>query len=338
MSVARLPTLHPACATIFDEDSITVLHSHGPLLAKRITSGGIQDYDDARLFDVYPMPVDGLDDIQALLQRLLIARRCCAIRGELIDRARRRGVRRLLHADADDPATFQDVARQWLALDVERIERPADVAAADLAACARIAIQWLPAPFQRARCIVQASACHGIKSDIRLRLWFWLSRPALGGELGRWLADVLVVMVDPACLRAVQPIYTAAAVFQDGIADPLPHRLHVLAGTDAVEVPSAEALAPPPRPRMPPPSRQQQSDRYVDAALVDAARSITRAANGNRHQTLMREGASLLRFVPDRLTARDFADVLDGAGRAAGLDQEEIDDAIGWLLARENVA
>jgi hypothetical protein len=76
----------------------------------------------------------------------------------------------------------------------------------------------------------------------------------------------------------------------------------------------------------------------VDAALADAASTIARAMNGTRHQTLMREGASLLRFVPDRLSARDFADVLDGAGHAAGLDQAEIDEAIDWLLAREGTA
>jgi hypothetical protein len=330
------PVWGPSWDTAPASDSITVLRSRGPLLAKRVGADGITR-DDAKHFDVYPTPVSGIDDIQRLLHRLIVAPRCCAIRGELIDAQGRHGVRRLLYDDGDDRATFRDIPRRWLALDVEHVLRPPDIAVTDLAACAALAIGRLPPAFQRARCIAQASAGHGIKPDIRLRLWFWLSRPTSGGELGRWLADVLMVMVDPASFRAVQPIFTAAPVFFDGIADPLLQRLHMLAGDAAVEVPSIEALALPPRPR-PILRLVRQDDRYVDAALVDAVRTIARAADGTRHLTLLREGASLLRFVPERLTTRDFADVLDGSGRAAGLDQKEIDDAISWLLAREGSA
>jgi hypothetical protein len=331
-------------ASLFDDDdTITGLHSRGPLLAKRITRNGILGYDDARRFDVYPVPVDGLDDIQALLQRLLIAPRCCAIRDELIDPDNRHGVRRLLYGDGDDAPTFRDVPRQWLALDVEHLKRPADVPVTDLAACARLAVARLPLAFQRAGGIVQASASHALKRDIRLRLWFWLSRPAHGGELARWLAPALDGLIDAASFRAVQPIYTAAPIFQDRTADPLPYRLHVLAGEDAVAVPSVEALAPPPprpphRPLGAPPRPPKAGERYVDAALADAASTIARAMNGTRHQTLMREGASLLRFVPERLSVRDFADVLTRAALSAGLEQDEIEEGIGWLLLRGGVA
>jgi hypothetical protein len=321
-----------------DADSITVLHSHGPLLAKRITRDGITDYDDAKLFDVYPTPVTGLDDIHDLLRRLIVRPRCCVIRGELIDASNRRGVRRLLHDDDADKATFRDVPRQALSLDAENIELPPGVSVTDLAACARLAIRRLPAAFQHARCIVQASAGHGIKPDIRLRLWWWLSRATFGHELERWLADLVIQaggFIDPVSFRAVQPIYTAAPIFI-GTPDPLPSRLMILPGEEVVQVPSAQALAPPPRPQ--PPDRAPHSDRYVDAALASAVRTISRASNGTRHNVLLTEGACLLRFVPDRLSAGDFAVVLEGAARAAGLDQQEIDDAIGWFLARGGVA
>jgi hypothetical protein len=263
-------------------DIITVLHSHGPLLAKRITPSGILAYDDARLFDVYPRSVASLDDVLALLQRLIVSPRCCAIRGELIDPANRRGVRRLLYPDGDEPATFRDVPRRWLALDVENIERPATIRVTDLAACGRLAIQLLPDAFQRARCIVQASAGHGIKPDIRLRLWFWLSRPAMGGELGRWLAAALLAPVDPASLRAVQPIFTAAPLFEDGATDPLPYRLYSLTGTDAVDVPSVADLAPPPRPPpSPPPSgRPGNPGRAIGAVLHKLAGAPQGERNG----------------------------------------------------------
>jgi hypothetical protein len=177
---------------------------------------------------------------------------------------------------------------------------------------------------------VQATAGHGIKPDIRLRLWFWLSRCTAGDELARWINDA----VDPASFRPVQIIYTAAPIF-DGIQDPLPRRLVKLPGDDAVAVPPAAELAPPePPPRLPPPKPSIRGDRYVDAALADAIRTIAHAPNGTRHNALMTEGASLLRFVPDRLSPGDFVEVLAGAARAAGLDQSEADDEISWLLAK----
>ena len=43
-------------------------------------------------------------------------------------------------------------------------------------------MERLPSAFAEAEGIVQASAGHGIKPDIRLRLWFWLDRPITGAE------------------------------------------------------------------------------------------------------------------------------------------------------------
>jgi len=48
-------------------DTVIVLHSRGPLLAKRIGLTGITDYDDARTFDIYPVTVANVDDIGRLL-------------------------------------------------------------------------------------------------------------------------------------------------------------------------------------------------------------------------------------------------------------------------------
>jgi hypothetical protein len=111
-----------------------------------------------------------------------------------------------------------------------------------------------------------------------------------------------------------------------------------LPGDQAVEVPSVEALAPPPRPYRSPPPPSPRGDRYVDAALMDAAGKIARASNGTRHNVLLKEGGSLLRFVPERLSARDFSDVLTIAALTAGLEQDEIEEEIGWLLVRGGVA
>jgi hypothetical protein len=45
-----------------------------------------------------------------------------------------------------------------------------------------------------------------------------------------------------------------------------------------------------------------------------------------------------LRFVPDKLSARDFADTLTIAAMAAGLGADEVEEEISWLLARRGVA
>ena len=104
------------------------------MLAKRVYPGHIDDYDDARTFDVYPVSASNIEDIARLLVRLIAVPRCCVIRGELIEQDNRRGVRRLLYDDAETGAraAFGDVPRQWLALDVEKIARPAQVSVTDL--------------------------------------------------------------------------------------------------------------------------------------------------------------------------------------------------------------
>ncbi|MGD0109538.1 MAG: PriCT-2 domain-containing protein, partial [Rhodopila sp.] len=189
--------------------------------------------------DVETVALRGLDDIANLLPGLIGDPHACVIRGQLIDPGKTHHVRRLLHGDA---ATFRDVPREWVALDIEGIERPADLPATDLAGCAAVALRKLPAAFTGARCIVQASAKHGVKPDIRLRLWFWLSRPVPGEELKSWLAGT---PADPAVFGAVQPIFTAAPVFLGGAMDPLPARLAELPGQAVVAVPAPELLAPP---------------------------------------------------------------------------------------------
>ena len=73
----------------------------------------------------------------------------------------------------------------------------------------------LPEEFWTADCIVQATAGHGIKPGMRLRLWFWLSRPLGRGELDRWFANS---PVDRSVFRTVQAIYTAAPVFENDAA------------------------------------------------------------------------------------------------------------------------
>ena len=171
-------------------DTLTVIRARGRRLAKLIRSDGtVEGYDDAKHFDLFTVSIPDLDGLHRLLRRLLDRPDCAVIRGEIANPDRVLRVRRLLYPDkkTGDVPTLRGVARQWLALDIEGVPRPEQVAATDLGGCATEAIERLPVAFRGARCIVQASGSHGIKPGVRLRLWYRLARPTTGAELKRWL-------------------------------------------------------------------------------------------------------------------------------------------------------
>lgn len=324
-------------------DAITILTARGRRLAKRLHADGtIDGYDSARTLDGTTEVVDGLPGVLALLHRLLPQPDCCVIRGALPMGERVTGIRRLLHPDKDtgDAATIRDVPRCWLALDVEGVPLPVAAPASDLAACSAAALGMLPGAFQRAACIVQASASHGIKPDLRLRLWFWLDRPVWGHELKRWLKGT---PADPSVFGAVQPIYTAAPVLMPGVTDPLPYRLLTVAGAALVQVPSEEALGPPKRSGAPlvisrrgrPSTLSCGPHPYVQAALARAAAQISNTDPGGRHPLIVAETCRLARFIDaGMLTADELTRVVRGAAEQAGKDDpSEVDDAIAWGLA-----
>jgi hypothetical protein len=318
-------------------DNITILQSRGRRLAKLIGRDGcIVDYDSARLFDLAAVKVSGLDALESLLRRLARRSDYCIVRGAIADPLRTRKVRRLLHRDPQtgDGPTLCDEPRRWLALDVDALPRPEATAPSDLVACARIAIEALPAAFRSARCIAQATASHGLKPGMRLRLWVWLSRAVTGAELRRWLRTA---PVDHAVFSPAQIIYTAAPVFAAGAVDPLSERLALLSGArDAVPVPAAAVLAPP-KPTMPPAAAV--GGRYGFAALAAATARVARAPDGQRHPTLLGEARGLARLVSRRLlTEQTVTAALVGAAAMAGLPAAEATATIAWALARTRSA
>jgi hypothetical protein len=258
-------------------DTITIVRARRRRLAKLIRGAEIVGYDAARTIDLSAVAIDGLAALGPLLTGLLRRPDCAVVRGAIADPARTRGVRRLLHPDLDtgDMATLRDVPRQWLALDIDGLPRPDDIEAGNLPECARVAIAGLPAAFQGARCIVQATASHGFAPGVRLRLWYWLSRPMSGAELRHWLR---AAPVDHSVFGAAQPIYTAAPIFADGARDPLPERIAMVSGTiGAVGVPPTSTLMPL---RQPGVVKVTIPDSRALAGLV---RSVARAAEGERN-------------------------------------------------------
>jgi hypothetical protein len=316
-------------------DTITVLRcARGLRLAKVIQSTKTVDYDSARTFDAWSVPAGSLDDLHKLISRLIDSPRFCIVRGALVDGQKAKNIRRLVHADpkTGDAPTLCEAPRRWVALDVEGVDTPSHIPAADLEACARYAVQRLPLAFRQVACVVQATAGHGRKPDIRLRLWFWLSRPTSGGELNRWMRGS---PADPSVFRAAQIIYTAAPIFE-GCEDHLPRRLLRLEGAPVVEVPSPAALAPP----RPPPSKLMPlpdsagASRYAWAALRNAKARVARAPINSRHPTCVQESRSLARFVEaGLLTSAQVTSAMGEALQDAGKTKEEGEAVALWGLA-----
>jgi hypothetical protein len=205
-------------------DTLTIITARRRLAKLIRGDGTIVDYDRVRTVDLTEVPIWDLTMLARSLCCLLGELSCCVVRGAIIDPTRTRGVRRLLRRDpaTGDEPTLRDVPRQWLALDLDSVDRAPEVPASDLARCAAGVIRLLPPSFHGVRCIVQATAGHGIKPGSRLRLWFWLSRPTTGNECKRWLSDT---PADGSVFGAAQPIYTAAPMFEPGLSDHLPSRV-----------------------------------------------------------------------------------------------------------------
>jgi hypothetical protein len=302
-------------------DFITIAQAPRCVLTKRVDRRKsieqmFTPYGDAYWFNLQQLPVSRLEDIGDLLAGSLIGNyTLCAVYGAIADPARVNQVRKLSRRDAATgyEATLQPCAHWWAPIDSEDVDLPADVAAADLHACAQLAIAALPPAFHGVRCITQATSGHGLKPQIRMRLWHWFTRPVTGPELSFWLRDCLK---DHSTFTPSQPIYTARPIFLDGWADHIQHRLAWINpdGPAAVEVPPAEMLKPPPRPPAPPRPRRiaAPDETDVEAFVADSLARLEAAEPGHRHRT---------RFFEARL--------LGGIAEESDIDDEMM---VEWLL------
>ncbi len=327
-------------------DRIVILRSHRRRLAKIIDgAGGIEGYDRARLFDLHERPLANLQDLAGLLHMLSARHDCAVVRGAIADPLRTRGVPRRLHPVGDEAPTLKDVPRHWLALDIDGLPLPESADPSDLPACARAVLPLLPPPFGAAACIVQATASHGIKPGARLRLWYWCNRPLSGADCKRWLANA---PVDRSVFGAAQVIYTAAPIFSDGRADPLPHRLTLLPGAPMVTAPAPELLAPPKQTQAPPIGAGRftsggqaapRGERYTLWAMARAIQAIRQASVGSRHATAMAEAWKLGRLLnAGSLAVEEFRHLVIRAMQHAGKPVPEAAGIADWVIARRGGA
>lgn len=314
--------------------AMTRVEAHGAALAKRWHADGTcTDYGRGRTVTLHPEPVADLAGLHQLLRRLLPAARFCIVRAAPIDAARVRRVRRLLHAcpETGEGATLREVPRRWVAVDIDGLPLPAGTDPRDLAACAKIARAALPFDFRDAAGIVQATAGHGIKPGARLRWWAWLSRPTTGAELDAWFTGC---PVDLATFRPVQPIFTAAPLFDAGMMDPVPERLALVPGAREVVAVPAPSLLRPVRVEMRRPAAGDAGHGGA-GALAYARRTIAAAPVSARHATAKRMAAFLSHLHRDgEVTAGDVATVVGEGIEAAGKDRAEGEAIARWTLAQ----
>ena len=262
-------------------DAVTVLQTKGGLKATKTIWRRpgkppiIDDYDDAKHFDVYEYDVSDLAGIARLLGWLETKRDRFIIRGRPLPGIDRRNARRLLHPKPNQPACFESAARSWIPVDLDKVPLPEGF---DPLADPEMAVLWLvtqklPEEFHSASCWWQFTSSAGIGPTgvISMRLLFWGSRPTGDAELKAWLPGT-----DHSIYTAVQPIYTARPIFEIG-ADPLPKRSGVSHRYCNV-VPVPDAIAVPWRPQII--GTAATCDRlspYGEAALLSAAEIILAA-------------------------------------------------------------
>ena len=229
-------------------DFVTILTSRGPRLTKRwyLGPGGdpqCEEYGKAKHFDFTEKPITGLDDLKRILGE--IGPKSCLILGRLKDGVDPTNALRRLHDHKLDDgtvksATIEDAAHYWLPIDVDGVDACDDKGEFDPVKEPERAVYCvlgrLPQEIGFFDCIWQFTSSAGFKPGIRMRLYFWLSRPLTSAEMKAWLNTCAIA--DKSIYTPTQPIYAAPPVL-DGIADPVPRRSGIIGLCGAVVPPVA---------------------------------------------------------------------------------------------------
>ncbi|MDA1101680.1 MAG: hypothetical protein O2967_22190 [Proteobacteria bacterium] len=144
-----------------------------------------------------------------------------------------------------EDAPFQEAGggRYWVLVDFDKVPCSADIdLISDPEGAIKFLLNFLPKEFRHATCHWQLSSSAGMGdgTTVSAHLWFWFGRAVTEGELTVW-ADSIDAPIDIALFRTVQPHYTAAPNFADGLSDPIRLRSGLLSGlVDSVDFPEID--------------------------------------------------------------------------------------------------
>ena len=157
-----------------------------------------------------------------IIKALSDSRNRCVIRGALRNEIQSEFVVRRMKDDIPRGlvATFTDVPRTWVALDIDSFM-------GTLKDFYGVLFSKLPF-FEGVSHIVQRSSSFGkYPGELRVRLWFRSSAPATGGYWKHLFSDIpeFANKVDLSLFAPIQIHFTAAPIFLDGIEDPCAERV-----------------------------------------------------------------------------------------------------------------
>jgi hypothetical protein len=320
-------------------DFVTVLQvpSGEPRLSKCVACLApliIEPCGNVGEFIFHRTSVTNLNDAARLLFNLQGRPDAAIVRGEPTVVGRGPHVRRAL-ARPGEPATLIPCPRRLFAVDMDGVPLPPGTGLTDIAECGEVARRELPAEFNQAACIVQATGSHGLKPGARLRLWFMCDRPVSDAEAAFWVQDV--PSADQKLYHPIQLHYTSAPTFAAGLRDHLPLRLARLSGNSEVAVPPPGGLTPPPRPAWVPPAFRSSAaaQPYVRRELTQTFERVRSAPAGEIHNTLVSASARTVRLVQLGWVPEDkWRAVLTTATLQAAPDTEpyKIDSALDWAM------
>lgn len=226
-------------------DSLTVISSAGLRLTKVWDSatGKPQGYEKAQQVSVQERHVQDIFALGQLLDELESERNSCIIRGKFIGHSRARELYpqeieqdakrgKTLRAPKDGYTLrrltfFKEQPLHFFYIDIDKF-RPVglDPVLEPEAAIEQYITQSLPECFQGITYHWQLSSGAGHPDNpgvLKAHVAFWLSRAHVGEDLDAWV-KAKNLPIDVTVFRTVQPNYTAAPVFVNGVKDPVPRR------------------------------------------------------------------------------------------------------------------
>ncbi len=225
--------------------TVTLLRASAPLYLAKVwqVGGSIVPTANAKWFQAKEIPIMSLRDILVVIRVIERWPRVALVKEAVAVDANAKRLRRKCQAGIDERtgehyvAGLRVVARQWLALDLDKLPRPASIDWRDGEALATYARGLLPDVFRNTACVWQFSGSSGHPSkrhEIRMHLFFLLDQAVLPLAWKPTFAHLLCI--DQSTFDKAHLIFTSAPVIMTGC-DPIGQRHGLLPGSQIINVP-----------------------------------------------------------------------------------------------------